>query len=158
MKKKKIIKISLIVFVLGAIIAGSVAYYLYNKPHRDIQATKADYQVEASKLVEEYLSDPDKANKKYLGLGGESKVLEVSGTVASISEDFNNQKVVLLKSASDKAGVKCTFLESNDSKVDDAMEGKEIIVKGVIRSGASYDEDFEMYEHVILEKCALIEK
>jgi hypothetical protein len=157
MKKKKIIQRSLIVFVLGAIIAGSVAYYLYHMPHRDIQATNADYQVEASKLVAEYLSDPQKADEKYLGLGGESKVLEVTGTVASISEDFNDKKVVLLKSTSDEAGVSCTFLESTNSQVEEMMEGKVVTVKGVIRSGASYDEDFGMYEHVILEKCALIE-
>jgi len=157
MKRKKIIKISLTVLILGAIVGGLSAYLLYNKPHKDIQASETDYKVKASNLVEEYLSDQDKANEKYLGIGGESKVLEVSGTVASISEDFNNQKVVLLKSSSDKAGVNCTFLESNNTQIDDAMEGKEITVKGVIRSGASYDEDFEMYEHVILEKCSLIE-
>ncbi len=157
MEKKKIIKTAIIVIMLGVAIAGTVGYYQYNKPHRDIQATNADYQLEASKLVEEYLSNPDKANEKYLGQGSESKVLEVSGTVASISEDFNNQKVVLLKSTSDKAGVKCTFSESNDFKDNDAMVGKVITVKGVIQSGASYDEDFEMYEHVILEKCSLIE-
>ncbi len=31
-----------------------------------------------------------------------------------------------------------------------------IKVKGVIRSGANYDADLEMYEHVIMEKCDLI--
>lgn len=157
MEKKKVIKTAIIVIVLGVVIAGTVAYYQYYKPHRDIQATEVDYQVDASRLVEEYLSDPQKANEKYLGSGGESKVLEVSGTVSSVSEDFNKQIVVLLQSASDKAGVKCTFLESTNSQIIDSMEGKEITVKGVIRSGATYDEDFEMYEHVVLEKCALIE-
>ncbi|MEX2591999.1 MAG: hypothetical protein WD426_04440 [Anditalea sp.] len=156
MKKKKIFRLSLIIFGLGAIIVGGIAFYLYNMPHRDIQATKTDYHVEASSLVAEYLSNPRKANEKYLDVGGESKVLEVSGIIVSISEDFNNQKVVLLKSASDKAGVSCTFMESTNPQVEDFLEGEEVMVKGVIRSGASYDEDLEMYEHVILEKCSLV--
>lgn len=156
MKKKKIIRVSLIVFGLGAIILGGIALYLYNMPHRNIQATKTDYHLEASSLVAEYLADPQQANEKYLDAGGESTVLEVSGTIVSISEDFNNQKVVLLKSATDKAGVSCTFMESTNSQVDDSLKGEEVTVKGVIRSGAAYDEDLEMYEHVILEKCSLV--
>jgi hypothetical protein len=34
--------------------------------------------------------------------------------------------------------------------------GEEITVKGVIRSGAEYDEDLEMYEDVIMAKCDLV--
>jgi hypothetical protein len=47
-------------------------------------------------------------------------------------------------------------MESTNSQVDDSLVGKEVTVKGVIRSGAAYDEDLEMYEHVILEKCSLV--
>jgi hypothetical protein len=38
------------------------------------------------------------------------------------------------------------------------MVGQAITVKGVIRSGASYDEDLEMYENVILEKSDIVKE
>ena len=87
---------------------------------------------------------------------GNSKVLEVSGTVAKISEDFNKQKVILLKTDTDKAGVSCTFTSETNSKTSTIQVGDRITIKGVIRSGASYDEDLEMYENVILEKSDIV--
>ncbi|CAN5332303.1 hypothetical protein BH23BAC2_BH23BAC2_00450 [soil metagenome] len=142
MTRKKFINIGLVVLVVGVMIAGGIIYYMFNMPHRDVQATVTDYQITARDIVEEYLSDPEKANEKYLDDEGESKIIEVTGKVASISEDFNKQKVVLLKSPEDKSGVSCTFtLETND-QVNNISIGETISLKGVIRAGASYDERF----------------
>lgn len=156
MTKKKIIKTGLITIGLGIFIAGGIIYYLFNMPHRDVQRSTTDYQLTASTIVNEYLSETKKANEKYLDDEGESKILNISGPVASITEDFNNQKVVLLKSPEDKAGVSCTFTAETNAQVASIKIGQTIQVKGVIRSGASYDEGLGMYEHVILEKCALV--
>lgn len=156
--KKKIFKIALIVIGVGILIAGGIGFYMFNKPARDVQNTKTDYSYEASQIVNEYLTDPQKANDKYLDEEGNSKVLEISGTVAKISEDFNNQKVLLLKSADDKAGVSCTFTSETNSNISTVQVGDQITVKGVIRSGASYDEDLGMYENVIIEKSDIVSK
>ena len=67
-RKKKIIKIGIIVIVVGLLIAGSVGYYMFNQPHRDVQSMKADLQMESSELVKEYLTDANSANEKYLHL------------------------------------------------------------------------------------------
>ena len=64
--------------------------------------------------------------------------------------------MILLKNADDKAGVSCTFTKETEASVAGVTVGQKIKVKGVIRSGASYDEDLELYENVILEKCDLI--
>lgn len=157
MTKGKIIKIGLITFGIGVLIAAGIVLYLFNMPHRDVQASATDYRVVASEIVNEYLTNPETANNIYLDNDGESGILEVSGQVASITEDFNNQKVVLLQSPGDKAGVSCTFTVETNNQVSVLTKGQTIIVKGVIRSGASYDEDLEMYEHVILEKCAIVQ-
>lgn len=158
MTLKKFIKAGLLVLVSGLVIAGGVIYYMFNMPHRDVQAAATDYQFTASAIVDEYLSDPERANEKYLDNEGESKIIEVTGKVASISEDFNKQKVVLLKSAEDKSGVSCTFTSETNGQINSVSIGETISLKGVIRAGASYDEDLQMYEDVILEKCALINK
>jgi hypothetical protein len=82
--------------------------------------------------------------------------LEISGEVSKISEDFNGQKVVLLKNPQDMAGVSATFTPETNENIKGVFVGQNITVKGVIRAGASYDEDLELYENVILEKSDLI--
>ena len=89
-------------------------------------------------------------------LEGNSKVLEIKGEVSNISENFNKQKVVLLKSSLDSAGVSCTFTAETNESVNHLTKGELIIVKGVIRSGASYDKDLGMYENVIMDNCKII--
>jgi len=158
MKRKKIIQISLLFLVVGLIAAGAIVYYQFNQPHRNVQETKTDFSFSSSQIVEEYLANPKAANEKYLDEEGISKILEITGTVDKISEDFNKQKVILLKSASDKAGVSCTFTTETNASVNQIKTGETIAVKGVIRSGASYDEDLGMYENVILEKCSVVSK
>lgn len=154
--KKKIIKWGLIVLIGGLIIGGGIVFYLFNMPHRDVQAAVADYEITANQLVKEYLDDSQAANNKYLKEEGESKVLAVTGIVASIDEDMNQQKVVLLKTSESKAGVSCTFMATTNANAEKLKIGDQIKIKGVIRSGAGYDEDLEMYEDVILEKCDVI--
>lgn len=154
--KKKIIKWGLILVIGGLIVGGGIVYYLFNMPHRDIQGTTADYEVTATQLVNEYLENAQTANNKYLQAEGDSKILAVSGTVASIDEDMNQQKVILLKTPESKAGVSCTFMANTNVNAEKLKVSDQVKIKGVIRSGAGYDEDLELYEDVILEKCDVI--
>lgn len=156
MKKKKVLIIIAILGVVGLLIAGGIGLYMFNMPHRDVQSIDADYTLTVSEIVSEYLTDKDTANKKYLAADGDSKILEITGVVSKISEDFNGQKVVLLKGEQVKAGVSATFTSETKSNLNDVQIGQTITIKGVIRSGASYDEDLEMYEHVIVEKSDVI--
>lgn len=145
--------------LLGILLIGlGIALYLFNMPHRNVVGSKADFNMAASAIVNEYLNDPASANAKYLNEEGESKILAVTGTVRSIDEDMNQQKVILLMEANDKAGVSCTFTQNTNKHTDNIETGQQITVKGVIRSGASYDADMELYEDVILEKCDIINK
>jgi len=154
--KKKIYKYLLLLLGVAILIAAAVGFYLFNKPARDVQATKTDFNFKASEIVNEYLTDAKKANDKYLDETGNSKVLEITGIVAEISEDFNHQKVILLKAANDKAGVSCTFTTETNSHTENIKVGDKITVKGVIHSGASYDDDLGMYVNVILDKCDIV--
>ncbi len=157
MSSKKIIRSIALIAIAGILIAGSVFAYLFFTPHRNIENTKADHQLMANELVNEYLDAYELSNEKYLDAEGESNVLLVTGIIDVISTDFNEQTVILLKGQNDLAGVSCTFHQKDSTTILELEKGKEISVKGVIRSGARYDEDLELYEHVILEKCSLIE-
>ena len=155
MKRKTAKRIIIIVILLG-LIGGSYATYLYFMPHRDVQDTEAFATLSSDDLVKEYLKDPQKANEKYLSSDGDSKVLIVNGLVYSSDVDQNGQFVVLIKNNKNEAGISCTFLTTSKIKPDDFKKGVNIKIKGAIRSGASYDEDLEMYEDVILEDCDII--
>jgi len=158
MKRKKVIKIIAIIGVAGLIIGGGIGLYMFNKPQRDVQSAQTDYSITSTEIVAEYLTDDKAANQKYLAADGDSKILEITGEVNKISENFNGQKVVLLRGGQDKAGVSATFFaETNDNLIGVAV-GQTITVKGVIRSGASYDEDLELYENVILEKSDIVKE
>ena len=146
------------VFSIGALVATGIVLYMFNKPARDVQATKTDFSYDSSAIVNEYLTDAKTANSKYLDEEGDSKVLEITGIVSSISEDFNGQKVILLKKADDKAGVNASFTKETNKNTENVKIGDKITIKGVIRSGATYDEDLEMYEDVIIAKCDIVSK
>ena len=156
MKKRKVIRIIAIIGIAGLLTGGGIGLFMFYKPHRDVQSAKADYILTSSQIVAEYLADNQAANQKYLAADGDSKILEISGEVKEISENFNGQKVVLLNGGKDMAGVSAIFTAETNDNLNGIMLGQDITVKGVIRSGASYDEDLEMYEHVILDKSDVV--
>ncbi|MGC9342097.1 MAG: OB-fold protein [Bacteroidales bacterium] len=156
MNKRKILKRIAIVAIAGLIIGGGIGIYMFNMPHRDVLSADADYSLSSTEIVSEYLSDSEAANQKYLAADGDSKILEITGTVNKITEDFNGQKVVLLKNDQDPAGVSATFTSETNEDLSNVQTGETITVKGVIRSGASFDEDLGFYLNVVLEKSKLV--
>ena len=158
MKKSKLIKTGIIAVVAGIITAGSVGLYLFNMTHRDVQSAKTDFSLNSSEIVAEYLTNASAANSKYLSADGNSKILEITGIVSKVSEDFDGRKVVLLKNAGDKAGVSATFTPETNPNAAKLEIGQNVTVKGVIRSGAAYNEDLDLFENVILEKSDVVTK
>ncbi len=130
---------------LGVVVI-SIGLFLYFMPHRNIQGEKESFSVSAEQLVNDFVTDVDAANAKYL-----DQVIVVTGTVATIEEDQLEQKVVLLEVG--ESGVSCTFMLETNDNAEELKEGEEVKIKGVVRLGASYDEDLEMAEFAILEKC-----
>jgi len=156
MKKRKVFQIIAIIGIAGLLTGGGVGLYMFYKPHRDVQSAKTDYKLTSSQIVAEYLADNQAANQKYLAADGDSKILEISGEVKRVSENFKGQKVLLLNGGKNMAGVSAIFNAETNDNLDEITIGQAIKVKGVIRSGASYDEDLGMYENVILEKSNLL--
>ena len=156
MKKKKIIKWSLRLFIIGLTTAISVFLYVWLMPHRDIQATALDFNLTSSELVQEYLDNSQKANLKYLQEEGDSKILAVTGKIAVISKDMEENSTVLLKNEGDDLGVLCYFMKGTNKNTLSLIVGDLVTIKGVIRSGAEYDEDLDLYEDAILQDCDIL--
>lgn len=157
-KTKKRRKIILLTLLVAAILGGAYVFYLWNMPHIDVQAQKADVTVDVTSIVNEYLQDEKKANDKYLSAEGDSKIFVVKGVVKSKDTDMNNQITVLLQGSNDKAGVKCVFMAETNKDAEILQAGQTISIKGIIRSGAKYDSDLELYENVLLEKCDVVKE
>ncbi|MBT3386170.1 MAG: hypothetical protein HN778_10945 [Prolixibacteraceae bacterium] len=156
MKRRKIIRIGAILALAGLLIGGGIGLYMFNMPHRNVQSAQTDFSLTSSQIVSEYLTDKEAANIKYLAADGDSKILEITGVVSGISEDFNGNQVVLLKGNNDEAGVSATFTADSNASVSKIVVGETTTVKGVIRSGAAYDDDLELYENVVLEQSSII--
>jgi hypothetical protein len=158
MTKRKLIKTALILAVVGIAGAAGIGIYVFNKPHRDVQSAAVDFTLTSNALAREYLNDPQRANQKYLDDSGDSKIMAVTGRVHSISRDMNQQLVVLLKDEGDKAGVSCTFSAATNTSAEKLAVGQTVTIKGVIRSGAGYDADLDLYEDVIIEKSDVLKQ
>jgi hypothetical protein len=155
-KRKRILKVGAIVVSAVIVIAVSIVLYLFNMPHRNVQNTKSDYKMSSSELVKEYLENETQANARYLMDDGDSKILEITGHITQIKENYDGQKVLILKETNDKAGVSCTFTTENNNHAENLQIGDLVTIKGVIRAGASYNEGLDMYENVIIEKSDLL--
>ncbi len=123
-------------------------------PHVDVQGSPSFEQIAVQPFIENALNDIEVFNRKYLAADGESKIIEISGFVETIDQNMNGETVVLLKDQSFKAaGVMCTLL---DSETDLPEIGSQVTIKGIVRSGAEYDEDLELYIDAVLEKGKFI--
>ena len=100
--KKRVLKITLLLFLIITITGGFVGYKMWTKPHRKVEASKA-ITVTANQIATAYESNEAIANTQYL-----DKVLEVNGEIASIAANQKGEPVITLK-GSDMSGVICTL-------------------------------------------------
>jgi DNA/RNA endonuclease YhcR with UshA esterase domain len=115
---KKIVLILL--FVLLAV-ATYTWFFVWNKPQTNV--AKADaLKIKASALFNEYSTNEQTANQKYL-----EKILEVTGEVTSITKNVEGQTVILLKTNDPMFGVNCTMEEKNIV----LKEGDAVTIKGI---------------------------
>ncbi|PQJ78363.1 OB-fold protein [Polaribacter porphyrae] len=121
MNKKKIIVVLLILGMLG----GVVGYKMYNKPHVNVNDTKADFSVNANAFLNEFSTDETKANTKYL-----EKIVSVKGIISSIKVE-NNKGIISLKTDDDFGSIQCHLSDEATKSINNLKEGQNITVKGI---------------------------
>ena len=145
--KKRIIGVVAIIALLG----GSIGLYMFNMPHRDAQNIEAEFNLTASDLANQFLENNKLANSTYLSEDGDSKVGIVKGKVKEVGKNAKGESYVIIRDDNSPVGAQCSFQSEININLSDIIS-----VKGVIRSGAEYDEDFEEYIDVIIEQCSII--
>ncbi len=140
----KIKKITAVVLVLA--IAGAVAgYYLWNKPHEDVEGATA-IQTEAVALYKTFTEDSIAARAKYI-----QQVVQVSGIVSSISKNQQGQAVVLIKTGTEGAYINCS-LEENAGTI---KESAPITIKGICNGIGQGDADLGIPGDIYLVSCVI---
>lgn len=116
---------ALLIIALGVTAALSFGYYLLNKPKNSIASQKADFTMEPAKLLAEFESSEEDANRTYL-----DKIVMVNGTISSISED-KGHKTIALDTGNPMSNVSCELSAKESLKKLSYNEGDRISLKGI---------------------------
>jgi hypothetical protein len=118
-KIKYLMPVVIVIFLV--ITAGLMTYH---KPHKSVANIKPDYVTNANLLFEEYTSQEDRANDKYL-----DKVIMVQGEIKEITNVADDRINITLETGDEIFGVSCTF-EKNEHFLNSFQIGDEINIKG----------------------------
>lgn len=113
----------LIFLLIAAAAGGGVAYFMWNKPHENMEKAKADVSIDAGQLFNEYNADQTAADAKYL-----DKTIAVSGKVKEMSKEEGGVKVILETGAD--FSVVCTLDPMVQHARTDFATGEQVSFKG----------------------------
>ena len=135
---KRLLGIGLLLALLGL----GVGYFMYNKPHQNMDKAKVDVALEASELFTAFETNEAEANEKYL-----DKIIKVSGTVKEVSTDDKGNISVTLESGSEMFGVVCQMDDLTKHAKTNFEPGEQVTFKGVCTG---------MLMDVVLVRCVVV--
>lgn len=136
MRRDLLIKLS----ILLVVIVMTTAYFVYNKPHRNILAEEAKFSLALTQMNDEFLADEEAAYKKYF-----NQVVEISATASSINKKENGRYDVVLSSNGVIANGE--LISAGDQF--EALINKEVVLKGLF---IGYD---NLLEEIKLSECSI---
>jgi hypothetical protein len=126
--------------ILALMVAVLVWKYTFRPAVANVSGQKADAEMEAARLLQAFETNEADANALYLG-----KILMVSGTVESVTEDALGISVYLKDSVA-MAGIMCSF-DKEYREATALQKGMPANIKGIC-TGYLMD--------VVLNKCSLV--
>lgn len=146
MTKKRIIIGGIVLVVLMGAVYG---FYQYNRTVQNLSSVDADFSVNATALIKEFVSNEDSANKKYL-----NKILSVKGMIKNV-ETGSGTGTLVLGDTTDMSSVRCVLDSSTAHSIAGSLQkGKVITVKGAI-TGFNKDETGMLGSDVQLNRCVI---
>jgi hypothetical protein len=139
---KYYVKIALFFVVFIAIGSILAALILFNKKHPDTAKVKPDFVLTATVLQKDFENNETAASSKYI-----NKILEVTGTIVSVTAADSTNTNISLKTGNEMSSVICTFHKLADTSR--FIPGNEISLRGEC-SGFLMD--------VLLNNCSIIIK
>lgn len=115
-----------------ACLGGAIGYYLWNKPHENMQTAQADMAIDAATLFNEFNTDEAAANAKYL-----DKTVAVSGKVKETTKTDDGTVKVSLDTGSE-FGVLCELDPLSQHPRTNFASGETVTFKGIC-TGFNFD-------------------
>jgi hypothetical protein len=143
MNKKKTIIGGIVVIIA---LAAGYGWYQFNRTVQGLADVRADFSVNATDLIKEFVSSEDVANKKYM-----NKILSVKGMVKNVE---SAQSTIVLGDTSDMSGVRCVLDSTASSTIASFQKGAVITIKGAI-TGFNKDETGLLGSDVQLNRCVI---
>ena len=106
------------------LIGGGYAYYLFNKPNRDVAATAPDITITAIELFDAFVADTAAANQRF-----NDKVLQISGEVVS-ADTVDRRMNIVLKTSTDDGSVSCQLNPEETASAGTLAAGAMVTIKG----------------------------
>jgi hypothetical protein len=133
-----IVLIVLTVFLLTGV---SVIYYVFNKPHRNIEIETPAYVIDSITLIDDFNTDEKLANQMYV-----DQVILVSGTVTEFFIDSDQISIFL------NNGISCELdtINKNESFINALAIGDQIKLKGKC-------DGFDMIMGVVFTRCFIVD-
>lgn len=141
-------KIILITAIIIAILGFSYGYWMYNKPHENIEKAKISAHFQANELMEGMESDADN-----LKLSIKEQVISVEGDVKNISKT-DDQYLISFDNGGDY--IVLAYFKDELSGLNEIKEGNRIKFKGKYAGVIINDEDFMIPADIKIENCYLI--
>jgi len=139
---KLYVKIALFVVLFIAFSGILAALIMFNKKHTDTAKAKPDFVVTAIVLQKEFEDNEAAASARYI-----NKIIEVTGSIVSITRSDTTNTNISLKTGNDMSSVICASRSIVDPSKFNA--GEEITLRGEC-SGFLMD--------VLLKNCAVLVK
>jgi hypothetical protein len=132
----------ILLLVLGLLLIGAgIGISLWNKPHENMQSSRAEASLDAAALFKAFNDDEEAANGSYLG-----KTVAVSGKVKEVSNEPGSPIKITLETGED-FGVVCELDALSKHPKTDFKPGEGISLKGKC-DGLNFD--------VQLSRCVVV--
>ena len=119
-------KISLILIVLAVVVGAGAYWYVFLKPHRNMENKKPEFKLSSTQLLQDFTKDETAANARYSG-----KVIEVSGEVVAVQTGERGAAIILEDELFGvSAYLDSSFVAANQQLTNKTTVGEPITIRG----------------------------
>ena len=147
-RKRSWLKKLLIAFLILAVIAAGVYWYVATEKFSDTKGEKAAFEVNATDFIRQFRKDDSAANKKY-----RERIITVNGRVFELeAPDSLSVNVKFVDTTTGDYAI-FAFQEQHLAEAKSLKTGDSVSIKGSC-SGSSYSETFDLY-YIPFKRSAL---
>jgi len=145
---KKRLKFLLLGLLALALIGGGIVWYVFTEKFEDTSLVDTDFTISADSLLNEFVHNPDQANKKYT-----EKILRVKGMVYEMEPAGAEVNVKIADTLTGNYLI-FSFQDQDAEAAKKLKEGDEAIIKASC-SGGVHSEILDLY-YISFKRAALI--